>query len=515
MRAFLSQLRLGLTLAIRNRMALIYGFVFPLIFLIAFWVLYRHDEVPIALHLGELLTVTILGGACFGLPTTLVSERERGVWRRYRLAPTPAWLFIASTLTTRFILILAAALLQIALALALGMPLPSHPSGLLLVFVLTATAFMGLGLIIAVLADNVPTVQALGQCIFLPMLIIGGVAVRLSSLPQWALYLSAFFPGRYAVAALQGNATGDGLEKVGFECLALVLIGAAALIAGLRLFRWDADRRNRAQGHRAWLFLALAVWILVGLLAVWQKRVSATDVVLENVGSAQDFVAVKAVTSASSSSQSQSSPSRVAAAPIAGPARSYSSASATAEAVPEPQTEPQAAPSNAELWQPVWRALGAEDFKRVAFERLPPDSGLVAPIAPTSEQPESLIAEQLDHIRTALATWPPGNEADLVQRVRNYLYITAVADLLQMTDLERFLPLIVFDQLKQDVSTEDLPRILFWIAMHPDEGSDAAVGEIELLGLPGVTGPRQALRPRVMLYAFKFLGRLTGDISAS
>ena len=58
--------------------------------------LYRDDPVPLALHLGQLVTITVLGGAGFGLPTTLVSERERGVWRRYRLTPAPRWLFIAA-----------------------------------------------------------------------------------------------------------------------------------------------------------------------------------------------------------------------------------------------------------------------------------------------------------------------------------------------------------------------------------------------------------------------------------
>ena len=87
MDAFLHQFRVSLNLHFRNRMALIYSYLFPTIFLIAFWVLYRYDRVPLARHMGELLTVTILGGACFGLPTTMVSERERGVWRRYRLAP--------------------------------------------------------------------------------------------------------------------------------------------------------------------------------------------------------------------------------------------------------------------------------------------------------------------------------------------------------------------------------------------------------------------------------------------
>ena len=76
-------------------MALIYGYLFPTIFLVAFWVLYRYERVPLVRHMGELLTVTALGGACFGLPTTMVSERERGVWRRYRLAPVRTGTLVA------------------------------------------------------------------------------------------------------------------------------------------------------------------------------------------------------------------------------------------------------------------------------------------------------------------------------------------------------------------------------------------------------------------------------------
>src|SRR5215211_2049165 len=86
MNALLNHLGVSLRLHFRNRMALLYGYLFPLIFLVAFWVLYRHEKIPLLRHMGELLTVAVLGGACFGLPTTLVSERERGVWRRYRLA---------------------------------------------------------------------------------------------------------------------------------------------------------------------------------------------------------------------------------------------------------------------------------------------------------------------------------------------------------------------------------------------------------------------------------------------
>jgi hypothetical protein len=69
---------ISLRLHFRNKLALLYSYLFPTLFLIAFWVLYRYDQVPLVRHLGELLTVTALGGACFGLPTTMVAALPPG-----------------------------------------------------------------------------------------------------------------------------------------------------------------------------------------------------------------------------------------------------------------------------------------------------------------------------------------------------------------------------------------------------------------------------------------------------
>ena len=260
------QLAMALRLHFRNKLAIIYSYLFPTLFLLAFWVLYRYDQVPLARHIGELLTVTALGGACFGLPTSLVSERERGVWRRYRLAPVRTGQIVASTLVARYALLVLAAVLQLTLAMALGMPLPRHPVELWLAFTAVAIAFLGLGMVIAMLANTVPAVQALGQCIFLPMLIIGGVAVPLASLPPWAQRVASYFPGRYAVDAIQSTVTGPGLGAAGFSVVALLVIGAAGCLAGARMFRWDSQHRL-ATGAYGWLAVALAAWVGVGLAA--------------------------------------------------------------------------------------------------------------------------------------------------------------------------------------------------------------------------------------------------------
>src|SRR5215210_1331732 len=141
MDAMLQHIGISLRLHYRNKMALLYSYLFPLIFLMAFWVLYRHESVTLSRHMGELLTIGVLGGACFGLPTTMVSERERGVWRRYRLAPIPTAALVGSTVLARYVILITAALLQIALALALGMPLPRHPLHLWAAFTFVSFAF--------------------------------------------------------------------------------------------------------------------------------------------------------------------------------------------------------------------------------------------------------------------------------------------------------------------------------------------------------------------------------------
>ena len=157
--------------------------------------------------------------------------------------------------------------------MGVGMPLPRHPFDLWVAFTFVAFAFLGLGLVIAMLADNVPAVQALGQCIFLPMLIIGGVAVQLASLPDWAQHVSAFFPGRYAVEAMQACVTGSGLGPARFSLLALTLIGVAGCLAGAKMFRWDAQQRFAARGGKGWLALAIGAWFAVGGLAEWRGHI--------------------------------------------------------------------------------------------------------------------------------------------------------------------------------------------------------------------------------------------------
>ncbi len=524
MRPSLQQLGISLKLHYRNKMALIYGYLFPLIFLLAFWVLYRHESVTLARHMGELLTVSVLGGACFGLPTTMVSERERGVWRRYRLAPVSTATLVSSTVVARYVILITAGLLQLALALAVGMPLPKHPAELFGAFTFVSFAFIGLGLVMAMMADNVPAVQALGQCIFLPMLIIGGIAVPLASLPDWAQHLSMFFPGRYAVNALQACVNGSGLGTVRFNLLALVIIGAGGCIAAAKMFRWDAQQRFSRRSGKGWVTVALAAWAIVGVMSEYRMRAaaraaappasaSAPSTEAPRIGTVQPRLSEQE-TRALSTAKPSGTPTTATPTPPA-PAPKEREAPPRVAANPEPKPPTSASPQLPHAVKSRWQDVTVDDIERdLIFNRLPPDGGIVTPIAPADEQPGEDVVEQYEYIREMLPSWQPGKVDDPVQRVRNLLYVAAVPDV-QQAAIERFAPHAIYERLQQDIPKEQLIKILYWIALHPTEGDDSAVDQLWALHFTNADVDMQETRDRAAIYAVKLLGRLLGKIPAS
>lgn len=440
-RGFLYHLQLTVRLNFKTRQPLIYGFLVPIFFLIAFAAVFRSGRPPLLHQMSQLITISALGGACFGLPTALVAERERGLWRRYRLLPRALAPLVTSTLVARFVLIATAALLQIALArLLYGAPLPQHPAVFALAYAGVAFAFLGMGLLITALAEDVPAVQALGQCIFLPLIMIGGVGIPLIVLPEWSQRLASFLPGRYAVDALEAGYSGEGTGALfRFNLLALAAIGLAAGLAGAKLFRWDRAHRPGIRA-RLWVAAALVPWAIVGVIALRTGRWPALE-----------------------------------------PLTTNSSASIT-----------------------------TDQIRSVSFAHLPPDEGIVTPIAP-ADFAATLSPEKrarMDEIARRLETWAPGNSADAPESIRSLLAAASIADVAE-DPLEGPIARTVLTLLYRRYRMDVLERGLAWCALYPGEGTvPTSVSE---LGIPGDIDAKE-VRARSSIYAAKFLGRVLGRI---
>jgi hypothetical protein len=159
-----------------------------------------------------------------------------------------------------------------------------------------------------------------------------------------------------------------------------------------------------------------------------------------------------------------------------------------------------------------WQGVTVADVDRdLTFDRLPLDRSVVTPIAPADQQPDGDLVDQLASIDSTLLTWGPGFVPDPVQRARNLLGVLGLHDVAQ-TPLEAYLPTIVFRRLLDASPREELIKVLYWIAIHPEGGTLLSLEDARGLELKGIPTDEEEIRNRVAIYAVKLLGRLTGHI---
>ncbi len=269
-----------------------------------------------------------------------------------------------------------------------------------------------------------------------------------------------------------------GLAAVRYDLAVLLLMGAAACVSAAMMFRWDV-RSGHERGRRlGWLGVTLAVCLAVGF--VTQRREAAAS---------SGEPAVSATESPAPLPPPTSTPAVVLAPPP-------SPVAVSALTVPAPVST-------------AWQSLRRLDLEQVD-RHVPPDDGVVAPLAGPDEVPDPETKAWVELIRDELAHWSPAKAADPVQRVRNLLYVLAVPDVMQFEPLERFLPAMIQARLQQEFPRPDLEKLLGWIALHPGEGSLSAIDQLIPLGIEVRTDRFDDVRERTRLYATKFLIRLQG-----
>src|SRR6202000_1848243 len=110
----LSLTKIRILLATRNRMFLFFSLAMPLGFLLFFHMLYGKGPEGSGWTseiLGSILTLTVMG-SFWGLSVQLVTFREQGILRRFRLAPLGAGPLLASSILSNYFLVMPAAAVE-------------------------------------------------------------------------------------------------------------------------------------------------------------------------------------------------------------------------------------------------------------------------------------------------------------------------------------------------------------------------------------------------------------------
>jgi len=262
--AFANHFSFEFRTGIRDKSLLLMNYLFPIGLYAVLGLLMTELNPPfVETMIPAMIIIAILSGTMLGLPNPLVAAREAGIFRSYKINGVPAISILTiPALTTVLHMVVVAVIITATAPLFFSAPTPINWASFILVFLLTAFAHAGLGMLISVISSSTRAVVLWSQLVFLPSMLIGGLMVPYSMLPDALGRVALLLPASHAMNAFQGLAQN---QSVAFDPLwsVLILLAGGILSFGLAnyLFCWDRLNKTR-RGHPALALLALLPYVL-------------------------------------------------------------------------------------------------------------------------------------------------------------------------------------------------------------------------------------------------------------
>jgi ABC-2 type transport system permease protein len=266
--AFANHFAFEFKTGLRNSTQLMMNYLFPLGFyammglvMTAVNPLFTESMVP------AMVVFATMAAAILGLPSPLVDSREAGIFRSFKIngVPAPSILAIPALGTIFHVLIVCAIITATAPLLFKGTA-PANWVAFVLLTLLTAFTFAGLGALIGVISANSRATVLWSQLLFLPSMLLGGLMMPLSVLPEGARRFSALLPPAHAMQAFQGLAFNQATSWDPMRAVVVLLCsGLLAFGLAIYLFNWDTQNSAR-RGHPMMALLVLVPYVLSAVL---------------------------------------------------------------------------------------------------------------------------------------------------------------------------------------------------------------------------------------------------------
>ena len=252
-------------LMMRNRTFFFFSLMMPMLFLIgAVIFLGRRGGVISSYVLGALLTVTVMG-SFWGLSVQLVTFREQGILRRFRLAPIGAGPMLASSILSNYAVALPTLIVEILVCRwVLRIESWGNPLAIFLLITFGSAAFSSFGLIVASVTNTMQETQLINQLIWLGFLFLSGATVPLTQLPFWVRRASLFMPATYLATGLETSTTGTiAFRDLTTDLAGLIIALLVSFEISRRLFRWEPEAKVPGRA-KLWVVVAMIPFFLFG-----------------------------------------------------------------------------------------------------------------------------------------------------------------------------------------------------------------------------------------------------------
>jgi len=246
---------------LRDRSHLLMTYLFPLVFFVLVGgIMMKLNPLFIKTMIPAMTVFALMSSFLLSEPSGLVSQRESGVLRSYRINGVPGWAALTAPLIANMgHLVLVTMIIALVGHYAFGAALPVDLGRFALVWIAAAAAHASLGALIAVIASSSRFVVLVSQLVFIPSIMLGGLMMPTEILPPALARLSLLFPASYAMRAFSG---GNGWAA------AVAALGLGALLAmgcALSLYEWDV-KSGRPAARKLLALVALLPYAAFALL---------------------------------------------------------------------------------------------------------------------------------------------------------------------------------------------------------------------------------------------------------
>ncbi len=253
-------------LALRSRAFIFFSLMMPLTFLFFFAAVFskRNSEV-IAYILGAVLALTVMG-SFWGLSMQLVTFREQGILRRFRLAPVSAGAMLGSSILANYFLVLPTVLIEFLVTrLVFGMQTWGNLWAVFALVSIGAATFSSFGLIVASVTNSMQETQVINNLVWSAFLFLSGATIPLMIFPGWIQRVALFLPATYLATGLEGAMLRTvGIREVAGDVLALAIGLVAAFEISRQLFRWEPEAKVSGRA-KLWVVVVMVPFLLFGL----------------------------------------------------------------------------------------------------------------------------------------------------------------------------------------------------------------------------------------------------------
>jgi ABC-2 type transport system permease protein len=271
----LAAMRIRITL--RNKTFLFFSLIMPMVFFFLYGSVFAKGVPQLVTWLmGPVLSLTVMG-TFWGLSMQLVTWREQGILRRFRLAPIPPAMMIASSVIANYALILPTVILELLLArYVYHVTAFGNLLSLIILVVLGITSFGALGLIVASVTNTMQETQIINQLLWFAFIFVSGATIPLAALPKIVQRISLFLPATYLVSGLQRSMVkGAHFWELSVEIISLVAWATLAFIISSLLFRWEPEAKL-PRNAKLWAVSTILPFILLGLWENHKGRLLST-----------------------------------------------------------------------------------------------------------------------------------------------------------------------------------------------------------------------------------------------